>query len=151
MHVFMKLAIEEAKKAYQKQEVPIGAVVVKDGQVISKAHNLKETKKDPTAHAEILAIQKAAKKLNTWRLEDCELYVTIEPCAMCAGALVQSRMKRLIIGGMEPKFGAAGSILNIANHPQLNHKMEVIEGVMEEECLQLMKDFFIVLRNKKTY
>ena len=149
MHAFMKLAIEEAKKAYQKLEVPIGAIVVKDGEVISKAHNLKETTNNPTAHAEMLAIQKAAKSLNTWRLEECELYVTIEPCAMCAGALIQSRMKRLIIGAMEPKFGAAGSILNIVNNPQFNHKIEVIEGIMEEECLQLMKDFFKMLRNKR--
>jgi tRNA(adenine34) deaminase len=149
MNDFMKLAIEEAKKAFNKEEVPIGAVLVKNGEVVSKAHNLKETNNDPTAHAEMLAIQEAAIGLGTWRLDDCELYVTIEPCPMCAGALVQSRIKRLIIGAMEPKFGAAGSIFNIVNHPQLNHRIEVIEGIMEDECLQLMKDFFEMLRNKR--
>src|SRR5690554_3856067 len=134
MHDFMKLAIEQAKKAYKKEEVPIGAVIVRNDEVIARAHNLKETKNDPTAHAEMLAIQQAAKILGTWRLEDCDLYVTIEPCPMCAGALVQSRIKRLIIGAMDPKSGAAGSILNIVNHPQLNHRIEVIEGIMEEAC-----------------
>ena len=146
---FMKLAIEEAKKAYEKEEVPIGSILVKDGDVISKAHNLKERKNDPTAHAEILVIQEASRKLGTWRLDGCDLYVTIEPCPMCAGALVQARIKRLIIGAMDPKSGAAGSIFNIANHPQLNHHIEVIEGIMEEECFQLMKDFFEMLRGKR--
>ncbi len=145
----MKLALHEAKKAHEKKEVPIGAVIVKNGQVIARAHNLKETKKDPTAHAEILVIQEAARTLETWRLDDCELYVTIEPCPMCAGAMVQSRIKKLIIGAMEPKFGAAGSIFNIVSHPKLNHKIEVIQGIMEEECSQLMQDFFQRLRQKR--
>lgn len=149
MKEFMKIALHEAKKAHEKEEVPIGAVIVRNGEVIARAHNLKETKKDPTAHAEILVIQEAARTLRTWRLDDCELYVTIEPCPMCAGAMVQSRIKRLIIGAMEPKFGAAGSIFNIVSHPKLNHKIEVIQGIMEEECLQLMQDFFQRLRQKR--
>src|SRR5690554_6735630 len=107
MQRYMKLALDEAVTAYHKEEVPIGALIVKEGEVIARAHNLKETKKDGTAHAEILAIQEACRKLGTWRLDGCELYVTIEPCPMCAGAMVQSRIKRLIIGAMEPKFGAA--------------------------------------------
>ena len=148
MYEFMRLAIKEGKKAYKKGEVPIGAIVVKEGEVIATAYNLKETKKNPTAHAEILAIQKAAKKLGTWRLEDCDLYVTIEPCVMCAGAILQSRMKGLIFGAREPKFGGVESILNILDNPKFNHKVEVIEGILEEECSQLIKDFFKDLRNK---
>lgn len=149
MHDFMKLALEEAQRAFQKQEVPIGAVIVKDEKVIARAYNLKETKKDPTAHAEILAIKEAAKVLETWRLDDCDLYVTIEPCPMCAGAMVQSRIRRLIIGAKEPKFGGAGSIFNIVNHPKLNHTIEVIEGIREDECSKLMQDFFQSLREKR--
>ncbi|RBP37984.1 tRNA adenosine(34) deaminase TadA [Garciella nitratireducens] len=149
MKEFMKLALKEAEKAFDKGEVPIGAIIVKNEKVIAKAHNQKENLKDPTAHAEILVIREAAKILGTWRLAGCELYVTIEPCPMCAGAVVQSRIQRLVIGAMEPKFGGAGSIFNIVNHPKLNHKIEVIEGTLEEECLQLMQDFFKRLRQKR--
>ncbi|MCR1899949.1 tRNA adenosine(34) deaminase TadA [Irregularibacter muris] len=149
MRKYMELAIKEAKKAFAKAEVPIGAVLVKNDEVIATAHNLKEINNDPTAHAEILVIQEGAQRLHTWRLEDCDLYVTVEPCAMCAGAIVQSRIRRLIIGAMEPKFGAAGSIVNIVNHPKFNHRVEVFEGIMEEECSQLMKDFFLLLREKR--
>ena len=149
MYKFMKLAIEEGLKAYEKGEVPIGAVIVKDGEVIARAHNLKETKKDPTAHDEILAIRKAAEKLGTWRLENCDLYVTIEPCVMCAGAILQSRIRRLIYGARESKFGGVESVVNILNNPGFNHRVEVFGGIMEDECGRLMKDFFQDLRNKK--
>lgn len=149
MNRFMKEALREAQIAFKKEEVPIGAIIVKDGQIIARAHNLKEEKKDPTAHGEILAIQRATKALGTWRLEDCEMYVTVEPCAMCSGAIVNARIKRLIIGAMEPKFGGAGSIFNIVHHPMLNHQVEVIEGIMEEECKKIMQDFFENLRNKR--
>lgn len=149
MNDFMKLALEEAQKAFEKQEVPIGAIIVKNGRVIAKAHNLKETMKDPTAHAEILVIRKAAKVLKSWRLDHCDLYVTIEPCPMCAGAMVQSRIQRLIIGAREPRFGGAGSIFNIVNHPRLNHRIEVIEGIGDGESSKLMQDFFQRLREKR--
>ncbi len=149
MQHYMRLALEEAAAAFQKEEVPIGAVVVKGGEVIARAHNLKESKKDATAHAEMLAIQEACRKLGTWRLDGSEIYVTIEPCPMCAGAMVQSRIQRLVFGAMEPKFGAAGSIFNILYHPQLNHQVEIIQGVLEEECSQIMKDFFKGIRSKK--
>ena len=149
MQHYMRLALEEAAAAFQKEEVPIGAVVVKGGEVIARAHNLKESKKDATAHAEMLAIQEACRKLGTWRLDGSEIYVTIEPCPMCAGAMVQSRIQRLVFGAMDPKFGAAGSIFNILYHPQLNHQVEIIQGVLEEECSQIMKDFFKGIRSKK--
>ncbi|HHT50813.1 MAG TPA: nucleoside deaminase [Eubacteriaceae bacterium] len=148
MYQFMKSAIKEGEKAYKAGEVPIGAIIVKEGKVIARAHNLKETKNNPTAHAEILAIQKAAKKLGTWRLEDCEIYVTIEPCVMCAGAILQSRIERLIFGAREPKFGGVASIVNILDNPKFNHRVEIIEGILEEECSRLIKDFFKDLRKK---
>ena len=146
---FMKEALKEAKKAYEKLEVPVGAVIVKDGEIIARAHNLKETKYDTTKHAEILAIQKASKKLETWRLLDCEMYVTLEPCSMCAGALINSRIKRLYIGTMDEKTGAAGSVLNLFEDYTFNHKVEVEKGVMKEECESLLKDFFKMLRKIK--
>lgn len=110
---FMKEALKEAQKAYNKLEIPVGAVIVKDGKIISKAHNIKEEKQDTTKHAEIIAIQKASKKLETWRLNDCEMYVTLEPCSMCAGAIIQSRIKKVYIGTMDEKTGACGSVLNL--------------------------------------
>lgn len=146
---FMKEALKEAKKAFDKEEVPVGAVIVKDGKVIAKAHNLKETKKDTTNHAEIIAIQKASKKLNAWRLEDCEMYVTLEPCAMCAGALIQSRIKKLYIGTMDLKTGACGSVLNLLEDYKFNHKVEVETGILQEECEKILKDFFKELRKNK--
>ena len=146
---FMEEALKEARKAYDKLEVPVGAVIVKDGEIIARAHNLKETKYDTTKHAEILAIQKASKKLETWRLLDCEMYVTLEPCSMCAGALINSRIKKLYIGTMDEKTGAAGSVLNLFEDYTFNHKVEVEKGIMKEECESLLKDFFKMLRKIK--
>ena len=146
---FMQEALKEAKKAYDKLEVPVGAVIVKDGKIIARAHNLKETKYDTTKHAEILAIQKASKKLETWRLLDCEMYVTLEPCSMCAGALINSRIKKLYIGTMDEKTGAAGSVLNLFGDYTFNHKVEVEKGIMKEECESLLKNFFKMLRKMK--
>lgn len=146
---FMKLAIEEAKKAKKINEVPIGAVIVKDGQVISKGHNLRETKQNSLNHAEIIAIDKACKKLKNFRLEDCELYVTVEPCLMCAGAIVQSRIKKVVFGTRDPKYGAVVSVSNAFDITS-NHKVCFEEGVCKEECQILLKEFFKNLRNNKT-
>lgn len=146
---FMKEALKEAKKAYGKEEVPVGAVIVKNGKIIAKAHNLKETKKDTTCHAEILAIQKASKKLNAWRLEDCEMYVTLEPCSMCAGALIQSRIKKVYIGTMDYKTGACGSVFNLLKDYTFNHKVECEIGILKDECEKILQDFFKDLRKKK--
>ena len=146
---FMKQALKEAKKAYEKLEVPVGAVIVKDGKIIAKAHNLKETKTDTTKHAEILAIQKASKKLESWRLLDCEMYITLEPCSMCAGAIINSRIKKIYIGALDEKTGAAGSVLNLFEDYKFNHKVEVESGIMEKECESILKEFFKYLRIKK--
>ncbi len=146
---FMKQALKEAKKAYEKLEVPVGAVIVKDGKIIAKAHNLKETKTDTTKHAEILAIQKASKKLESWRLLDCEMYITLEPCSMCAGAIINSRIKKVYIGALDEKTGAAGFVLNLFEDYKFNHKVEVEKGVMQEECENILKDFFKMLRKYK--
>ncbi len=145
---FMILAIEEAKKAFNKGEVPIGAVIVKDNKVIAKAHNLKETSKNVIYHAEILAIKDACNFLGRWRLTDCTIYVTIEPCPMCAGAILQGRIKKVVIGAMDIKSGACGSIINILNNSRFNHQTEIETGILEEECSRLMKDFFKSLREK---
>lgn len=145
---FMRLAIEEAVKAYDVEEVPVGAVVVKDDAVISKAFNMRETLNDATAHAEVLAVQRACIALNSWRLLDCTLYVTVEPCPMCAGALVNARVKRIVYGIPDLKGGACGSIINIVNNPSLNHRIEITGGVLEDECKKLMQDFFKKRRNK---
>ncbi len=146
---FMKEALKEAKKAYDKLEVPVGAVIVKDGQIIAKAHNLKETKFDTTKHAEILAIQRASRKLNSWRLLDCEMYVTLEPCSMCAGALINSRIKRVYIGASDKKTGAVGSVFNLLEDYTFNHKVEYEKGILKEECENMLKDFFKELRKVK--
>ena len=146
---FMKEALKEAKKAYDKLEVPVGAVIVKDGKIIARAHNLKETKKDTTKHAEILAIEKASKKLGAWRLLDCEMYVTLEPCSMCAGAMINARIKKLYIGALDEKTGAAGSVLNLFEDYKFNHSVEVEKGVMKENCEKILKDFFKDLRKIK--
>lgn len=145
---YMGLALSEAQKAYALGEVPIGAVVVKDGEVIASAHNLRETGHDATAHAEVLAIRRACEKLGHWRLTGATLYVTIEPCPMCAGALVMSRVDRLVYGAADYKAGAVESLFNITNHSSLNHRMEVRAGVREEECRTLMKEFFRERRKK---
>lgn len=144
---FMKEALKEAKKAYHKNEVPIGAVIVKDGKIISRGHNLKETKQDATLHAEMAAIAKACKKTGSWRLNGCDMYVTLEPCCMCAGAIISSRINRLFIGALDNKAGAAGSVVNIFDIRQLNHRVEVHTGIMEEDCASIIKSFFMKLRN----
>ena len=146
---FMKQALKEAKKAYEKLEVPVGALIVKDGKIIAKAHNLKETKTDTTKHAEILAIQKASKKLESWRLLDCEMYITLEQCSMCAVAIINSRIKKIYIGALDEKTGAAGSVLNLFEDSKFNHKVEVEKGVMQKECENILKDFFKMLRKYK--
>ena len=147
---FMKIALEEAQKAFKKGEIPVGAIIVKDDKIIAKAHNLKEQKNDTTKHAEILAIQKASKALKSWRLENCEMYVTLEPCSMCAGALIQSRIKKVYIGTMDYKTGACGSVLNLLKDYKFNHTVEVENGIMQQECEEILKNFFKELRKNKT-
>lgn len=146
---YMKEALKEAKKAYEKEEIPVGAIIVKDGKVIARAFNVKEQKNDTTKHAEIIAIQKASRKLNSWRLIDCEMYVTLEPCAMCAGALIQSRIKKVYIGTMDEKTGACGSVFNLLEDYEFNHKVEFETGILKEECQTILKDFFRNLRKNK--
>ena len=147
--IFMKEALKEAKKAYNKLEVPVGAVIVKDSKIIARAHNLKESKKDTTKHAEILAIQKASKKINSWRLTDCEMYVTLEPCTMCAGAIIQARLGKLYIGTMDYKTGACGSVLNVLEDYPFNHKVEYETDILKNECEKILQDFFKELRKSK--
>ncbi len=146
---FMKEALKQARQAYNKLEVPVGAVIVKDGKIIARACNQKEYKNDSTNHAEILAIKKASKKLNSWRLIDCEMYVTLEPCSMCAGALIQSRIKKVYIGAPDLKTGACGSVLNLLHDYKFNHFVEIEHGVLKDECENILKDFFVKLRNIK--
>lgn len=145
----MKEAIKEALKAYEKKEVPVGAVIVKDGKIIARAHNIKEEKNDTTKHAEILAISKASKKLQSWRLTDCEMYVTLEPCSMCAGACIQARIKKIYVGTMDLKTGACGSVLNLFEDYTFNHKVELKTGILQKECETLLKKFFKELRQEK--
>ena len=147
--IFMKEALKEAKKAYKKLEVPVGAIIVKDGKIIARAHNLKEGKKCATKHAEIIAIQKASKKINAWRLSDCEMYVTLEPCTMCAGAIIQARLGKLYIGTMDYKTGACGSILNVLEDYPFNHKVEYETGILKNECENILQEFFKQLRKRK--
>ena len=139
---FMQEALIEAQRAYDLDEVPIGAVIVKDGNIIGRGHNLREREKDPTLHAEIIAIKQAAKTLGGWRLTDCDLYVTIEPCPMCAGAILQARTCKLIFGARDPKAGCTGSLYNLLQDSRFNHQTEVVEAVLEEECSHIMKDYF---------
>jgi len=146
---YMKEAIKEAKKAYEKDEVPVGAVIVKDGKIIARAHNIKETKKDTTKHAEIIAIQKASKKLNTWRLAGCTIYVTLEPCTMCAGAMIQARIDKVVIGTLDDKTGACGSVLNLLQDYTFNHTIEIETGIEKEKCEDVLKSFFKKLRKMK--
>lgn len=146
---FMSLALKEAKLAYKKDETPIGAVIVKDGKVIAKAHNLRETKNNALYHAEILAINKACKKLGSWRLIDCDLYVTLEPCLMCAGAIIQSRIKNVYYGASDPKGGAFGSSINLNEITTINHHPNINSGILKEECGQILKDFFKKKRENK--
>lgn len=146
---YMREAIKQARKAYAIGEVPIGCVIVHDGKIIGRGYNRRTIDKNPLAHAEIAAIRKASKKIGDWRLEECTLYVTLEPCQMCSGAIVQSRIPKVVIGCMNPKAGCAGSILNLLDVPQFNHQVETLIGVLGEECSQMMKDFFKELRAKK--
>ena len=146
---FMKEAIRQAKKAYKIGEVPIGCIIVHDGKIIGRGYNRRTIDKNTFAHAEIQAIRKACKKMNDWRLEECTMYVTLEPCQMCSGAIVQSRMTRVVVGCMNPKAGCAGSILNLLQMEEFNHQVELEIGVLEEECSQMMKAFFKELREAK--
>ena len=146
---FMKEALKEAEKAYKKLEVPVGAIIVRDGKIIARAYNQKESKTDTTKHAEILAIQKASKKLKSWRLIDCEMYVTLEPCTMCAGAIINSRIKKVYIGAMDEKTGAVGSVLNLFENYKFNHKPESETGILKEDCEEILKRFFKELRKSK--
>lgn len=143
---FMKEAIRQAKKAYALREVPIGCVIVYEGKIIARGYNRRNTDKNTTSHAEINAIRKASKKLGDWRLEGCTLYVTLEPCQMCAGAIVQARIDKVVIGSMNPKAGCAGSVLNLLEMDGFNHKVEVERGVLEEECSTMLSGFFKELR-----
>ena len=143
----MEAALAEAQKAYKKDEVPVGAVIVKDGKIIARAHNLKESKNMSTAHAEILAINKACKKLNSWRLINCDMYVTLEPCTMCMGAIIASRIKKLYIGTLDPKTGACGSFIDL-NQYKYNHIVNINKGILEKKCEYILKDFFKDLRSK---
>lgn len=146
---YMKEALKQAKKAQANQDVPIGCVIVYDGKIIARGYNRRNIDKTTLAHAEILAIKKASKYLGDWRLEDCTMYVTLEPCQMCAGAIVQARIPRVVIGCMNPKAGCAGSILNLLDIKEFNHQVQVERGVLEEECSTLMKSFFAWLRESK--
>ena len=146
---FMKEAIRQAKKAYALREVPIGCVIVYEGKIIARGYNRRNTDKNTTSHAEINAIRKASKKLGDWRLEGCTLYVTLEPCQMCAGAIVQARIDKVVIGSMNPKAGCAGSVLNLLEMDVFNHKVEVERGVLEEECSTMLSGFFKELRMEK--
>lgn len=145
----MDCALEEAKKAYAKGEVPIGAIIVKNNEIIGRGHNLRESNYDPTAHAEIVALRDAGKNLGTWRLTGATIYVTVEPCPMCAGALINSRLDTLVYGVNEPKFGSAGSQINLLQFPLFNHQVKIIANVKEKECRQILKDFFAELRKNK--
>jgi tRNA(adenine34) deaminase len=139
---FLELALNEAKLAYNKDEVPVGAVVIHNGEVIASAHNLRETSNSATAHAEILAIEKACRVLGNWKLTDCDLYVTLEPCIMCAGAIINARIRSLYFGAYDPKAGACGSVTDVFRLNELNHKVTVYAGIMEDECSEILERFF---------
>lgn len=145
---FMAVALEEARRAAEEGEVPVGAVLVIHGELIAQAHNLREGLSDPTAHAEMLVLREASQRLNRWRLTDATLYVTMEPCAMCAGAAVLARVSRIVYGCRDPKAGACGSVLDIPHEPQLNHQIEVMGGVLERPCQEIVQRFFEKRREK---
>lgn len=147
--LYMMEAIKEARKAEEIGEVPIGAVLVKNGKIISRAHNLRESTQSSTAHAELLAIEQACREIGSWRLEDTILYVTLEPCPMCSGAIVLSRVKRVVYGASDPKGGCAGTLMNLLQESRFNHQSEVVKGVLEEECGQLLSQFFQKIRDRK--
>jgi tRNA(adenine34) deaminase len=146
---YMKEAIKEAKKAEDLREVPIGAILVIDGKIISRAHNLRESKQSAVAHAELLAIEQACEKTGSWRLENAHLYVTLEPCAMCSGAIILSRVSRVVFGASDPKGGCAGTFMNLLQDERFNHQSEVKSGVLEAECGRLLSDFFRKLREQR--
>lgn len=146
---YMKAALREAKKAYRLDEVPIGCVIVQNDKIIARGYNRRNTDKNTLAHAEVAAIKKASKKTGDWRLEDCIMYVTLEPCQMCAGAIVQSRLGKVVIGSMNPKAGCAGSVINLLQMKQFNHQVQMVTGVLEEECSTMLSGFFQELREKK--
>ena len=146
---YMKEAIRQAQKACKLKEVPIGCVIVKENRIIARAYNRRNTDKNTLAHAELLAIKKASRVLGDCRLEECTMYITLEPCQMCAGAIVQARIPRVVIGSRNPKAGCAGSVMNLLNVPQFNHQVELTEGVLEETCSSMLKDFFRELRNQR--
>ena len=146
---YMKEAIRQAHKTWKLGEVPIGCVIVRDGKIIARGYNRRNTDKNTLAHAELQAIRKASRAAGDWRLEDCTIYVTLEPCQMCAGAIVQARIPRLVIGSRNPKAGCAGSVLNLLQVPAFNHQVEITEGVLEEECSLMLTNFFRDLREKK--
>lgn len=146
---FMKAALKEAQKAYVLDEVPIGCVIVKEDKIIARGYNRRNIDKNTLAHAELTAIRKASKKTGDWRLEECTMYVTLEPCQMCAGAIVQSRMKKVVIGAMNPKAGCAGSVLNLLQVAEFNHQVEIECGILDEECAAMLSGFFAELRKKK--
>ncbi len=146
---FMKAALAQARKAYALDEVPIGCVIVYEGKIIARGYNRRNTDKNTTSHAEINAIRKASKRLGDWRLEGCTIYITLEPCQMCAGAIVQARITRAVIGSMNAKAGCGGSILNLLEMPQFNHQVEVTRGILQEECSSMLSEFFRELREKK--
>lgn len=147
---YMKEAIKQAKKAWKLGEVPIGCVIVSEGNIVARGYNRRTIDKNTLAHAELRAIRRAGKRMGDWRLDGCTMYVTLEPCQMCAGAIVQARIKRVVIGCMNPKAGCAGSILNLLQVEQFNHQAEITKGVLEEECSRMMKEFFRELRKKKS-
>jgi len=146
---YMHAAIREARKAYALEEVPIGCVIVYQDKIIARGYNRRNTDKNTIAHAEMTAIKKASKKLGDWRLEGCTMYVTLEPCQMCAGAIVQARIDKVVIGSMNPKAGCAGSVLNLLEIPSFNHQVEIQKGVLEEECSHMLSSFFKELRERK--
>ena len=146
---YMREAIRQAKKAWKLQEVPIGCVIVKDGKILARGYNRRNTDKNTLAHAELLAIRRASRAVGDWRLEECTMYITLEPCQMCAGAIVQSRIPRVVIGSRNPKAGCAGSILNLLQVPAFNHQVELTERILEEECSALLKNFFKELRERR--
>lgn len=146
---FMREALRQAKKAYALDEAPIGCVIVQDGKIIARGYNRRNTDKNTLSHAELIAIRKAAKKLGDWRLEGCTMYITLEPCQMCAGAMVQARLTEAVIGCMNPKAGCAGSVLNILQTEAFNHQVRVTRGVLQEECSKILQQFFRELREKK--
>ena len=146
---YMKIALEEANKALSTYEVPVGAVIVHNGEVIGRGYNQRETTNDPTTHAEILAIKEASKKLKNWRLMDCTLYVTLEPCPMCAGAIINSRIDRVVIGAKDPKMGCCGTVVNLLDNPSFNHRPKVEFGILEEECSSIISNVFKEIRKNK--